>query len=164
MRESTKVNLYTHKKPNECFEIIMTLEDEAYPPENLEAKFSEIAVTVLVPKSKYPLMAKKQNEGKVNSLTLELQQMEFKRARRGPSNHRQEVSMKLNKILLREDKNLPILQTLHKNRDWLKIEANVSKVGTGNKINQFDVILSPFELNARESIIFNVLSLIGEMR
>lgn len=60
-----------------------------------------------------------------------------------PSSHAQQIDLKVDKLLIREDKNLPILKMLHENRLFLSLITNIEKVMMGNKFNILNIKLEP---------------------
>ena len=78
-----------------------------------------------------------------DSLTLELSSLHFSRLKQGKYNMNQIIQIHLDKILMREGKNLPMIQMLKVNREVLKAEIILEKKSVSSCLQKGVILLNP---------------------
>lgn len=78
-----------------------------------------------------------------DTLTIELLNLKLNNVQLPPSSHLQQIELKIDKLLIREDKNLSILQMLNTNSQLLNVSTSIEKIVTGSKFDNLMIKLSP---------------------
>lgn len=135
-----KIQLFSHKKTDNSYEYYIESKDletaSPYPlPEptdykrTTELKIFEISLTIEITNSPK------------DTLTLQLQNLKLNMVQLPPNSHTRKIDLKVDKLLIREDRNVSIIKMLHDNRQLLSVTADMEKVMIGNKFTNLIIKL-----------------------